>query len=61
MTRPYRPHEYPLDRCVTGPHAVRNSVGELVLTYRCELCGTESTDPALKRGCWNCDRGVAWR
>ena len=56
-----RPAEFPLDRCVTGPHAARNENGEDELVFRCELCGTVSTDPALRRGCWNCDCGVGWR
>jgi hypothetical protein len=59
--RPLRPAEFPLDRCVTGPHAVRDGDGEHELVFRCELCGTVSTDPALRRGCWNCDGGVGWR
>lgn len=59
--RPFRPNEYPLDRCVTGPHPVRDEDGERRLVYRCELCGTESKDPALQRGCWVCDGRVGWR
>lgn len=56
-----RPHEYPLDRCVTGPHVERGDDGELRLVFRCRLCGTTSPDPALQRGCWNCDARVGWR
>ena len=59
--RPYRPHEYPTDRCVTGPHQVTDADGRPLLVFRCELCDTESPDPSLLRGCWNCDGGVLWR
>jgi hypothetical protein len=58
--RPFRPNEYPLDRCVRR-HAVQNEDGERSLVFRCELCGTESADPALQRGCWVCDGRVGWR
>lgn len=58
--RPFRPLEYPLDQCVTGPHVVSDENGSR-LVYRCELCGTESADPALQRGCYKCDREVGWR
>jgi hypothetical protein len=59
--RSLRPHEFPLDRCVTGPHVERCQDGERRLVFRCELCGTNSTDPALRRGCWNCDGKAGWR
>lgn len=59
--RPFRPNEYPLDRCVTVAHAVSDDNGGLRLVFRCRLCGTESTDSALLRGCWNCDGRVMWR
>lgn len=58
--RSHRPLEYPLDRCVTGPHLVRGEDGSC-LVYRCELCGTESRDPALRRGCYRCDGRIGWR
>jgi len=58
--RPFRPHEFPPDRCVTGPHLEEND-GEPCLIFRCELCGTTSTDSALQGGCWSCDSGVLWR
>lgn len=61
MTRPYRPHEFPHDRCVTGPHEVDDEDDERRLIWRCELCGFESTDLALRRGCWCCDHAVMWR
>jgi hypothetical protein len=59
--RSMRPLEYPLDRCVTGPHAGRDSGGQQTLYYRCELCKMESQDPLLLRGCWFCDRETGWR
>jgi len=59
--KPLRPAEFPLDRCVTGPHAVRDGNGEHELVFRCELCGTVSADPSFRRGCWNCDGWVGWR
>jgi len=59
--RPFRPHECPLDRCVTGPHPKIDESGQRHHVWRCELCGTESTDRRLREGCWNCDGGVLWR
>lgn len=56
-----RANERPPDPCVTGPHEVRHDEGDTVLVFRCESCGTESEDPALRRGCWVCDGRVGWR
>lgn len=59
--RPFRPREYPPDRCVTGPHLVTDAGGNTRLVFRCELCGVESREPSLLRGCWECDGSVMWR
>lgn len=59
--RPFRANEYPLDRCVTGPHVEVDDDGEPYLVYQCELCNTVTTDPAILRGCYNCDDRVGWR
>ena len=59
--RAQRPLDRPLDRCVTGPHETRDEDGQRTLVWRCGLCGTASTDPRLRGGCWNCDNGTLWR
>lgn len=59
--RPLRPLEYPLDRCVTGPHAEQDEGGRNCFVWVCELCGTRSSGPRIREGCWNCDAGVLWR
>lgn len=59
--RPSRSAEFFLDRCVTGPHRSRDGNGGFELVFRCELCGTVSPDPSLRKGCWNCDSTVGWR
>ena len=57
-----RPTDHPTDtrRPITGPHDGRDSDGTLDHRYwRCERCGFESTDPALRAGCFRC--GVSTR
>jgi hypothetical protein len=42
-------------RRITGPHDGRDSDGTLDHRYwRCERCGFESADPALRAGCFRC-------
>lgn len=59
--RPLRPLERPADPCVTGPHEIPDQDGKSQLVWKCELCGTVSTDPAIVQGCWNCDDRILWR
>ncbi|SEO56360.1 hypothetical protein SAMN04487948_103248 [Halogranum amylolyticum] len=52
-----RPNDQPTDtnRRITGPHDGRDSDGALDHRYwRCERCGFESADPALRTGCFRC-------
>lgn len=43
------------DPAVTGPHAAADRYGRLDHYYfRCERCGLETNDAALRAGCWRC-------
>lgn len=43
---------------ITGPHDGRDSGGDVDHRYwRCERCGFESVDPALRTGCFRCGIG----
>lgn len=39
---------------VTGPHVATDATGDSYQFWRCENCGTESTDSRLSDGCWEC-------
>lgn len=52
-----RPNDQQADRSrrITGPHDGRDSDGTFDHRYwRCERCGFESADPALRAGCFRC-------
>ncbi|SFL27453.1 hypothetical protein SAMN04487950_3180 [Halogranum rubrum] len=55
-----RPNDQQADknRRITGPHDGRDSDGTFDHRYwRCEHCGFESADPALRTGCFRCGVG----